>query len=524
MVKKPNRNNFDLSHDHKLSIKMGGLYPILTQEVVPGDRFNITAESMLRMAPMIAPIMHKVQSYMHFFFVPNRLLWKNWEKFITNNNGDVENLPAHPVFTQATVGPRTLANYLGYPVTQGTDKLPAVSALPFMAYWKIWADYYRDQNLQPIDGFQQLYDDGLPDGFVDESIYLELRKLRNRAWEHDYFTACLPFAQKGPEVPIPISFDGVNFDVGLKPVDERFVSPIWRHQITPPDLPDAGNLSVSASGTTLDQQGHGLYYDPGDWLRATGSNSGNVTSSINDLRTAMAVQRWAEKNARGGSRYVEYIFAHFGVKSSDARLQRPEYIGGTKGPVAISEVLQTTPATVINEEVTTPQGNMAGHGIGVFGTNSINYFAEEHGFIIGIMSVLPTTAYFQGIPRMFSKFDPMDYLQPDFAHLGEQAVLNKEIYNDVQDGKNDEIFGYIPRYAEMRYNPSRVSGDFVDTLQHWHMARKFDGRPVLNDQFVVSQPTTRIFAVDGNVEDHIYAHVFFKINALRPLPMFGIPM
>lgn len=263
-----------------------------------------------------------------------------------------------------------------------------------------------------------------------------------------------------------------------------------------------------------------LTYDPLGTLVAKGTQEVQTTSLITDLRTAYALQRWLEKNARGGTRYVESILIHFGVQVPDSRLQRPEYIGGSKQPVVISEVLQTAPAT---SEEPTPQGNMAGHGISVGQSNKVNYKCLEHGYIIGIMSVLPRTGYFQGIPKHFSKFDRLDYYWQEFANIGEQEILNKELYNDVDDGMNEEIFGYIPRYSEYKNNLNRVSGDFANTLNYWHMARDFENRPNLNAQFVQSDPTQRIFAVETGLDD-IYCHIAFDIQARRPLPIYSTPL
>lgn len=240
---------------------------------------------------------------------------------------------------------------------------------------------------------------------------------------------------------------------------------------------------------------------------------------INTVRRAFRLQEWLEKNARGGTRYVENILAHFGVKSSDARLQRPEYLGGTKHNMVISEVLSTA-------ETEVPVGNMAGHGISVGGGNSFKYRCEEHGYIVGVINVQPDTAYLQGLHRKFTRFDRLDYAWPTFANIGEQEVLNKEVYATGPSGHNpnpDEIFGYIPRYAEYKFENSRVAGEMRDSLSHWHLARIFSTPPALNEEFIQADPSLRIFAVTDPDVDHIYAHIFNRISAVRKLPRYGTP-
>jgi hypothetical protein len=255
------------------------------------------------------------------------------------------------------------------------------------------------------------------------------------------------------------------------------------------------------------------------------ANLGEGTSvTINDLRRSIKLQEWLEKNARGGARYIEQIFSHFGVKSSDARLQRVEFLGGGKTPVVISEVLQTS-ATQAPEIAETPLASMAGHGISVGSTHEFTKFFEEHGIVMGIMSVMPKTAYQQGTPRMFTKFDKFDYYFPEFAHLGEQEIKNKEIYTTNDATYNEGTFGYTPRYAEYKYRESRVCGDFRSNLNFWHLGRIFSSAPNLNSAFVHPDPTTlnRIFAVTDDNTQHLWCQVYHDIKAIRPMPKFGVP-
>lgn len=503
---RPKRSAFDLSHDVKLSFNMGELVPVCCFEAVPGDSFNMSMESLIRFAPMVAPVMHRFDVTCHYFFVPNRIIWPGWSDFIMNQNNEgqagVGNVPAFPFIdfdpTAFDGTYERLGNYLGLPYAPTTGVTPEkVSALPFAAYQKIWFDYYRDQNL-----FVGAFDE-LDDGDNNAAFNSFLGVLRKRCWEHDYFTAALPFAQKGAGVTIPIAgFEDVpvGIDAGTTIGSQQ-----WP-MVTPP---------VNANVLNDDDPDNIV---PSQYLLAKTSNLDAQAATINDLRRAFRLQEWLEKNARGGTRYIENILAHFGVRSSDKRLQRPEYITGVKSPVVISEVLQT------GESGTTPQGNMSGHGVGVTSGRYGKYFCEEHGYIIGIMSVMPKTAYQQGIPRHFLKYnDMLDYYWPTFAHLGEQEVLGKEVYAYEPAAYGDAPFGYVPRYAEYKFLPNRVAGEFALTLDYWHAGRIFANPPSLNNAFVESDPTHRIFAVTDPTEDKLFAHVLNKIRAIRPMPKFGTP-
>lgn len=514
---------------------MGDLIPTLALECIPGDRFHFSTSSLTRLAPMLAPMMHRVDVYFHAFFVPNRICWKGWESFIISNT--TGNIP--PAFPTVNVGwqgvgkdwlESGLEDYLGIPPQPHGATTP-VSAIPFMAYQKIWNEYYRDQNLQNAFPFPDEEWEGLVDG--DNSSYLgevevspidgsyevpagKLNTLQQRAWEHDYYTSSLPFAQKGAPVLIPFTLDASfpDVDVDTLPNDAApdDIVAVWDGLYESSGDAFQGNIGMSNK-----VGGGGLSNVFAKTSDLTFDAAGTSTT-INDLRTSFAIQTFFEKAARGGTRYTEQILVHFGVKSSDARLQRPEFIGGSKSPIAISEVLNMTGTD------TAPQGTMSGHGVAVNGQDHMRYFCEEHGYIMVILSVLPKTAYQQGINKHWLKTsDPYDYFFPNFAHLGEQAVQNKEIYTDASDSLDLETFGYVPRYAEYRYQPSRISGAFRTSLDYWHMGRIFANRPALNADFIKSNPTNRIFAVTSVNTDHLWMQVVHNITAIRPMPVFATP-
>lgn len=520
-MRKNKRNTFDLSHEKKMTMKMGYLVPTLLQECLPGDTFKGSQHQLIRFAPLVAPIMHTVKIYTHYFFVPNRLVWSNWEDFITGGEDGLQE-PVRPYMGigngQLTEN-STIFDYLGCP--QYTDAGTfTVSAIPFAQYNLIYNEYYRDQNLQPTKLQTQLVD-GQNNTFRDSLT------LMRRAWHHDYFTSALPWTQKGPEVTIPLGeYAYLDYDEsgwpdnpnasGTRVIDTATGSPAA-----------AGAISVGAT--------NGIPQTPAGAVgfNVTGETrvdlTGATASSIVDLRNAFRLQEWLEKNARGGSRYTESIYVHFGVHSPDARLQRPEYIGGGVNNISFSEVLQSSGSASDLETgySNTPQGTMAGHGISAGQNGYFKYFCQEHGYIFGITSIIPETGYQQGIPRHLTREDKFDYFWKQFAHIGEQAIKNKEVFV-AGDGLNDETFGYTPRYSEYRYNPSTVHGSFRDNLAFWHLGRIFGSRPVLNSQFIECNPDERIFAVttdtEGNEVDTVWCHMYNKLYGKRQIPLYGNPM
>lgn len=494
-INKPQSSLFDLSHEKKLSLNMGYLVPIMVSEILPGDRFKVSTEMLMRLAPMVSPVMHRINAIVDTFYVPKRLVYDDWQKFITGGATGNE-VPAFPKFyvedtTASKFQLGSLGDYFGIPVPQATGNMIGleVSALPFRAYQLIWNEYYRDQNLQAELAINKT-------GTIVPGELDIITQIRKRAWEKDYFTSALPFPQRGSDVLIPGEIDYSGTSSAWTASGEIGAT--------------AGNVTVLADGTVA------IPHQGGQAGRI--ETPGQFNSTINDLRQAVRLQEWFEKNARAGSRYIEQILSHFGVRSSDARLQRPEMISSSKWPVQISEVLSTVGTT------DAPQGNMSGHGLTVGQSGGWSRRFEEHGYVFMLLSVLPRTTYQQGCPKQFCKFDKFDYAWPSFAHLGEQEIKLKEIYVPYEFGGNPEnLFGYTPRYAEYKFINDSVHGDFRTTLSHWHMGRQFDGTPALNEAFITADPTHRIFADTVETDHKLYCQIYNHVKAVRPLPFFGTP-
>lgn len=500
------RNKFSLSKYKLLSCKLGQLLPIGMFEVLPGDTVQHATNMLVRCAPLVAPVMHPVHARIHHWFVPYRLLWTSsaggrngWEDFITGGSDglDASAFPTINLATGAALG--SLADYFGIP-TATTNQL-SVSALPFRAYALIFNEWYRDQDL--VNPLAISYADG-----VDSTTSQALQFV---AWEKDYYTTARPWTQKGPTVTIPLQ--------GSAPVTGIAV---------------ASGTAVGSTGNLLDTKSAVVNYNPGQFtnttafgVQLTSTGAGTVhpaifadlsavtAADINTLRQAFAIQRYEENRARYGSRYTEYL-RYLGVRSSDARLQRPEYLGGGKQTIQFSEVLQTG---VTTGGAVGGVGNLAGHGIAATRSNRYRRFFEEHGIVISLLSVKPRTIYTQGLKRMWLRRTKTDFWQRELQHIGQQAIMNAEIYADQVSSAQSGTFGYQDRYDDWRREESDVAGQFRTTLNYWHLARIFGSPPALNSSFVVSNPTNRVFADQTN--DQLYIMASHSIQARRMVAKDG---
>lgn len=507
-IPKLSKSFFDLSHDVKTSFKMGYLIPSPPIDCVPGGVYDLGASSIIRFAPLVAPVMHRFDVRHEYFFVPKRILWPNWDKWITQTEVGGE-LPAYPYVMcpadEAFEG--TLANFLGIPCNRTVGAAAKkISALPFWAYQWIHNEYYIDQNLW---GYQYPRDIELSDGDNTVSWNAYFKTLRKRNWEHDYFTSGLPDPQKGDPVMIPIGSQRVIVD----PARPAGLEGLVRDASDGSLLPSEATLGTGAAGELRGMTSvTDAFYDPNDTLVT--EDAGEATS-INDLRLAYALQRLKEKLMRGGSRLTEFLRVVFNVFPEDSRLQRPEYITGVKSPMVISEVLNTTGT----EEL--PQGNMSGHGVSVSNDGyGKSYMAKEHGYIICITSVIPRTAYQNGIDRLWHKYDdPTEEYTPDMDHTGEQATRKQEIY--AFTAVDDDEFNYMPRYAEYRTMRNYTTGQFQNQLKHWTDTRIFAASPPYDYNFNECNPDPRIFAdLEG---DHCYAQIYHKVKCTLPMSKYATP-
>lgn len=495
------RSKFNLSHYKLLSCNQGQLVPIACTEVLPGDSIQHATSLLIRTQPLNTPVMHPVHVRVHHWYVPNRLVWANWEKFITG--GDTpDSPPTFPTIAMSSPAIGSLADYLGVPVRSGTFN---VSALPFRAYAKIYNEFYRDQDLTTALTINT--GDG---GDSTTSITLQ-----NVAWEKDYYTTARPWAQKGAAVTLPLGSSAT-----VKTTASELVSgaqAALHFKTTAGNWPVAG-VAGFQGGSQGDLQKTGT---AGGSLTETlyptnlyADLSGATAATVNDIRLAMALQRYAEARARYGSRYTEYL-RFLGIKSSDARLQRPEYLGGGKQTIQFSEVVQTAPA---DQEATLGVGNLAGHGIGATRTNRYRRFFEEHGYVISLLSVQPRTMYYQGLERHWNRRTRTDFWQRELQHIGQQEIKKKEIYLQATSA-DDETWAYQDRYDEYRRAESKVAGDFRNSLNTWHMGREFSSLPVINDAFIKSNPTTRIY--QAPVSPQLQVMAYHSMQARRLVAQIG---
>jgi len=541
---RPQKSTFDLSHDKRLSMSMGYLTPVLITECVPSDYFSGSTEMLVRLAPLLAPIYDQINVYVHFFFVPNRLLWEDWEEFITGGRLGVgvdpitaPIPPAVEIFGAATANPNIfnksqLANYLGCPLWPLGDNIEDyngkyVDLMPFAAYQLIWQEYYRDRNFIADDDPDFMAVIPMPSGLVANND--NMMELRLRAYSHDYFTSALPFTQRGEEVLIPLDGSVTYLQQSIVKRSDTG-DPMSNEDLL---LGTQSPTTDFPPGTLATYNNYGTGTGPGGGVTAARIENidsiSNISTTINDFRSAYALQVWLERNAVGGSRYTESTQAHFGVRPQDSRLQRPEYIGGGRIPVRISEVVSTA-YSQNSSDATVPLANMAGHGITYGNTNHFKYFCTEHGFILGLCSIMNPPSYHQGLSKMFRRRSFLDYPWPTFAKLGEQQVDKAEIYaNHINLDEDDDgilpLFGYQSRYADWKYIPNSNHGDFHDTLLFWTLTRDFADSPELGwgfNMFDLSIPP-RIFAA-GITGDHAFwLYISNRVSVKRPLPYFGTP-
>ena len=550
---KVGRSVFDLSHVKRFTCDMGQLIPVYFDECVPGDTRKIGMQCVTRFQPLVAPILDSVDLTVHYFFVPTRLLMnkeEDWNTFLTGGvNGTDESVTLpdfdfrafdgswddnthFPFSNGIRYGKYSLWDYFGLPVPPNSQ--PSIYAsirdsnhingFSQRCYNLVWNEFYRDQNL------------------VDE-VPLSNSTVLYRAWKKDYFTSALPWQQRGvaPALPlsgtVPVTMTGLTFsDLAFTPTSSYVpadAKPITLEMTGPSSemVTNVNGAGFVAKKAWSQSPSASVTMSSGSMnvVNATGNAdlSNAATFDVATLRQCVQIQRWLELNARGGVRYTEFLRSHFGISPKDEVLGRPQYIGGTKSSIVISEVLQTSRTEDSTEtQKGSPLGRLAGHGLGASSDYICTYTAKEFGYIIGIASWMPKPSYQQGVNRIFSRKTKFDFYFPEFAHLSEQAVTNGEIFA-TGTSKDSEIFGYQGAYNEMRYTPSFNCADMRDTFSYWHLGRIFQNAPQLNAGFLTTNP-----AYDGGIRKDIFASpkepgllVQFAniVKAVRPLPVYGTP-
>lgn len=536
------RSTFNRDSSVKTSFNVGDIVPFFVEEVLPGDTFDITTSKVVRMPSLLTPIMDNLYLDTYYFFVPNRLSWIHWRELMGENTQSAW-IPTVEYQVPQITAPAggwsigTIADYFGIPT--GVANL-SVNALPFRAYALICNEWFRDENLS--DPLNIPVDDATVAGVNTGTFVTDVAKggLPYKAAKyHDYFTSCLPGPQKGPDVKIPVSSSpsypvvGTGKALGLTDGSSSVgafsgnasYTASWNTSMFGADVGTSGSAANSLQ--TDKALGVPTQSQLGDNL----SNSGlmaisvdPVAATINQLRMAFQIQKLYERDARGGSRYIEILKSHFGVTSPDARLQRPEYLGGNRIPIVIDEIRQTSGTASTG----TPQGTPTGQSRTTDVHHDVKKSFVEHGFIIGVMVARYDHTYQQGLDRFWSRKDRFDYYWPVFANIGEQAVLNKEIYaqGNTQD---DEVFGYQEAWADYRYKPSRVTGEMrssaAQSLDIWHLADDYSSRPSLSDSWIREDSGTvnRVLAVSEANSNQLWCDIFVKNRATRPMPLYSIP-
>jgi hypothetical protein len=501
------RSKFNRSHGLKTTFDADKLVPIFVDEVLPGDTHKLDQSLFARLATPINPIMDNMYLDTFYFFVPMRLVWDNYDKFFgaQDNPGDSTDY----LIPNGTVGSvayqsGSILDYFGIPNVP-TD----FNALPIRAYWLIYDEWFRDQNLQESAGVVK---NDVGTSYITNTSYHTWYLPAIRGKRHDYFTSCLPFAQKGEPVYVPL---GEKAYVGIDGTQDTKITAF--HTLNT-GQEQWGYLHQANDGDTSFHEIRGLNTDENRKLYADLAQATSAT--INDWRQAFQIQKFLERDARGGTRYTEKVKAHFGVTSPDARLQRPEYLGGSSTPINIHPVAQTT-----STDQTSPQGNLAAFGTASETGSGFTKSFTEHGYIIGLANVRADLTYQQGLDKLWSRSTQYDFYFPTFAHLGEQAVLNKEIYVSGT-ATDEEVFGYQERYAEYKYKRSQLTGlfrsDVNGSLDAWHLSEDFANTPTLGDTFIKSNtPLDRVIAVPS--EPHFIMDAYFNYTSIRPMPVFSPP-
>lgn len=535
------RSRFDRSASLKTSFNAGDVVPFFLEEVLPGDTFSVDTSKVVRMQTLLTPMMDNVYLDTYYFFVPNRLVWDHWKEFCGENTESAWIPKTEYTMPQITspadqgwsVG--TLADYFGIPT--GVAGL-SVSALPFRAYALIMNEWFRDQNLQ--DPLVVPTDDSTVAGVNTGTFVTDVAKGGKpfiAAKYHDYFTSALPAPQKGPDVNIPVAQAGSYPVVSLADNVPSSVFPA-----APIKLNTLQGQPVSVSGydnpvfqvaTSGGDPGNFSYWNDGastsrvpfSFANLWAVSDGNAASAtINQLRLAFQIQKFYELQARGGSRYTEVVRSFFGVTSPDARLQRPEYLGGNRVPINVNQIVQQSGT----ESSGTPQGTVVGQSLTTDTHSDFTKSFTEHGLIIGVMVARYDHTYQQGLNRLWSRKDKFDFYWPVFANIGEQAIKNKEIFAQGTD-KDNEVFGYQEAWAEYRYKPNMVTGEmrsaYAQSLDVWHLADDYSTLPSLSDSWIREDKANidRVLAVTSAVSNQFFADIYVKNYCTRPMPMYSVP-
>lgn len=528
------RSVFDRSHVYKTTFNEGQLIPYFVDEVIPGDTFTLNPVEFCRLATPVVPFMDNIYIESFFFFVPSRLVYDKWVN-LCGEQENPEDSTDYLVPTVALTGDMTnkLPDYMGIACASGTFNNVSVNCLPFRCYWTIWNEWFRDENLQksvkvskgetntvlePMGQSTANPNYGLPSGVTN------WYDPAPRGKRYDYFTGALPWPQKGPAVDLPIGGSG-----SLTISNASLVGPSYsigagrssNYQSTLLGFGSSFSEELYQTSTYVQgKQNSGNSTFPNLSISGQADMSALSAVTINSLRQAFMLQRYYEIDARGGSRYTEKLQAHFGVTNPDARLQRPEFLGSHSSMMNINPVTQTS-----STDSTTPQGNLAAYGLNAQRYHAFTKSFSEFGYVIGLINVRADLTYQQGINKMWLRSDVLDFYWPSFAHLGEQAIQNIEIYCQGNDD-DTKVFGYQERYAEYRYKPSLITGQFRSTykepLDIWHLSQKFASLPTLSDEFIQDHPPiSRVVAVPSY--PHFLLDVKFNLKCIRPMPMYGIP-